>query len=45
MDPAVAALRPEVSVMTVHWRLNRGLQLLAATPGDQYPVRDNPAVS
>ena len=45
MDPAVAELRPEVSVMTVHRRLNRGLQLLAAMLGDLYPGGDDPAVS
>jgi hypothetical protein len=32
-----------VSVMTVHRRLNRGLQLLAATLGDLYPSEEGPA--
>src|SRR5262249_2945149 len=32
----------EVSVMTVHRRLNRGLQLLAATLGDLYPGDEEP---
>jgi RNA polymerase sigma-70 factor (ECF subfamily) len=44
MSQAGAAQALEVSVMTVHRRLNRGLQLLAATPGDLYPGRDDSAV-
>jgi RNA polymerase sigma factor (sigma-70 family) len=35
----------EVSVMTVNRRLNRGLQLLAATLGDLYPGEEDPATS
>ena len=34
-----------VSVMTVSRRLNRGLQLLAATLGDLYPDEEDPAAS
>ena len=34
-----------VSVMTVSRRLNRGLQLLAATLGDLYPGEEDPAAS
>jgi RNA polymerase sigma-70 factor (ECF subfamily) len=37
LSQAEAARVLEVSVMTVHRRLNRGLQLLAATLGDLYP--------
>jgi RNA polymerase sigma-70 factor (ECF subfamily) len=37
MSQAEAARVLEVSVMTVNRRLNRGLQLLAATLGDLYP--------
>jgi hypothetical protein len=32
----------KVSVMTVNRRLNRGLQLLAATLGDLYPADEEP---
>jgi RNA polymerase sigma-70 factor (ECF subfamily) len=32
-----------VSVMTVNRRLNRGLQLRAATLGDLYPSEEDPA--
>jgi RNA polymerase sigma-70 factor (ECF subfamily) len=35
----------EVSVRKVHGRLNRGPQRLAATPGDLYPGRKDPAES
>jgi hypothetical protein len=31
--------------MTVNRRLNRGLQLLAATLGDLYPAEEDPAAS
>jgi RNA polymerase sigma-70 factor (ECF subfamily) len=40
-----AAQLLEVSVMTVSRRLNRGLQLLAATLGDLYPDEEDPAAS
>jgi RNA polymerase sigma-70 factor (ECF subfamily) len=43
MSQAEAAEVLEVSVMTVSRRLNRGLQLLAATLGDLYPGGDDPA--
>jgi RNA polymerase sigma-70 factor (ECF subfamily) len=45
MSQAEAAQVLEVSVMTVNRRLNRGLQLLAATLGDLYPVDDDPAAT
>jgi RNA polymerase sigma-70 factor (ECF subfamily) len=35
----------EVSGMTVNRRLNRALQLLAATLGDLYPGEEDPAAS
>jgi RNA polymerase sigma-70 factor (ECF subfamily) len=43
MSQAEAALVLEVSVMTINRRLNRGLQLLAATLGDLYPGDEEPA--
>ena len=43
MSQSEAAQVLEVSVMTVNRRLNRGLQLLAATLGDLYPGDENPA--
>ena len=43
MSQAEAAQVLEVSIMTVHRRLSRGLQLLAATLGDLYPGEENPA--
>jgi RNA polymerase sigma-70 factor (ECF subfamily) len=43
LSQAEAAQLLEVSVMTVNRRLNRGLQLLAATLGDLYPGEENPA--
>jgi RNA polymerase sigma-70 factor (ECF subfamily) len=45
MSQTEAAQVLEVSVMTVNRRLNRGLQLLAASLGDLYPVGDDPAAS
>jgi RNA polymerase sigma-70 factor (ECF subfamily) len=42
MSQVEAAAVLDVSVMTVNRRLNRGLQLLAATLGDLYPG-DDPA--
>ena len=42
MSQAEAAQVLEVSVMTVNRRLNRGLQLLAATLGDLYPGDEEP---
>jgi RNA polymerase sigma-70 factor (ECF subfamily) len=45
MSQAEAAQVLEVSVMTVNRRLNRGLQLLAATLGDLYPGEEDPAAS
>jgi RNA polymerase sigma-70 factor (ECF subfamily) len=45
MSQAEAAQVLEVSVMTVNRRLNRGLQLLAATLGDLYPGDEDPAAS
>jgi RNA polymerase sigma factor (sigma-70 family) len=45
MSQAEAAQVLEVSVMTVNRRLNRGLQLLAATLGDLYPGGEDPAAS
>ena len=43
MSQSEAAQVLEVSVMTVNRRLNRGLQLLAATLGDLYPGEEDPA--
>src|SRR5205085_618802 len=43
MSQTEAAQVLEVSVMTVNRRLNRGLQLLAATLGDLYPAQEDPA--
>ena len=43
LSQAEAAQVLEVSVMTVNRRLNRGLQLLAATLGDLYPGEEDPA--
>jgi RNA polymerase sigma-70 factor (ECF subfamily) len=43
MSQAEAAQVLEVSVMTVNRRLNRGLQLLAATLGDLYPSDEDSA--
>ena len=40
MSQAEAAQVLEVSIMTVHRRLSRGLQLLAATLGDLYQGED-----
>ena len=45
MSQAEAAQVLEVSVMTVNRRLNRGLQLLAASLGDLYPGGEDPAAS
>jgi RNA polymerase sigma factor (sigma-70 family) len=45
MSQAEAAGVLEVSVMTVNRRLNRGLQLLAASLGDLYPGDEDPAAS
>jgi RNA polymerase sigma-70 factor (ECF subfamily) len=45
MSQAEAAQVLEVSVMTVNRRLNRGLQLLAATLGDLYPGEEDPDAS
>ena len=45
MTQAEAAQVLEVSVMTVNRRLNRGLQLLAATLGDLYPGAEDPAAT
>jgi RNA polymerase sigma factor (sigma-70 family) len=45
MSQSEAAQLLEVSVMTVNRRLNRGLQLLAATLGDLYPGEEDPAAS
>ena len=45
MSQSEAAEVLEVSVMTVNRRLNRGLQLLAATLGDLYPGEEDPAPS
>jgi RNA polymerase sigma-70 factor (ECF subfamily) len=45
MSQTEAAQVLEVSVMTVNRRLNRGLQLLAATLGDLYPGEEGPAAS
>ena len=45
MSQAEAAQVLEVSVMTVNRRLNRGLQLLAASLGDLYPGDEGPAES
>ena len=45
MSQAEAAQVLEVSVMTVNRRLNRGLQLLAATLGDLCPGEEDPAPS
>ena len=42
LSQAEAARVLEVSVMTVNRRLNRGLQLLAATLGDLYPADEEP---
>jgi DNA-directed RNA polymerase specialized sigma24 family protein len=42
MSQAEAAQVLEVSIMTVHRRLSRGLQLLAATLGDLYPGDEEP---
>jgi RNA polymerase sigma factor (sigma-70 family) len=41
MSQSEAAQVLEVSVMTVNRRLNRGLQMLAATLGDLYPGRED----
>jgi DNA-directed RNA polymerase specialized sigma24 family protein len=43
MSPAEAAWVLEVSVRTVHQRLSRGLQLLAATPRDLCSGPEEPA--
>ena len=45
MSQSEAAQVLEVSVMTVNRRLNRGLQLLAATLGDLYPGDEDPDAS
>jgi RNA polymerase sigma-70 factor (ECF subfamily) len=45
LSQAEAAKVLEVSVMTVNRRLNRGLQLLAATLGDLYPGDEEPNAS
>jgi DNA-directed RNA polymerase specialized sigma24 family protein len=45
MSQTEAAQVLEVSVMTVNRRLNRGLQLLAATLGDLYRSEEDPAAS
>jgi RNA polymerase sigma-70 factor (ECF subfamily) len=45
MSQAEAAQVLEVSAMTVNRRLNRGLQLLAATLGDLYPAQEDPDAS
>ena len=45
MSQTEAAQVLEVAVMTVNRRLNRGLQLLAATLGDLYPGDEGPAAS
>jgi RNA polymerase sigma-70 factor (ECF subfamily) len=45
MSQAEAAQMLEVSVMTVNRRLNRGLQMLAATLGDLYPRDEEPDAS
>jgi RNA polymerase sigma-70 factor (ECF subfamily) len=45
MTQAEAAQVLEVSVMTVNRRLNRGLQLLAATLGDLHPGEEDPAAT
>jgi RNA polymerase sigma-70 factor (ECF subfamily) len=45
MSQAEAAQVLEVSVMTVHRRLNRGLQLLTATLGDLYFGEEGSAVT
>jgi RNA polymerase sigma-70 factor (ECF subfamily) len=45
MSQTEAAQVLEVSVATVSRRLNRGLQLLAATLGDLYPGGEDPAAS
>jgi RNA polymerase sigma factor (sigma-70 family) len=45
MSQAEAAQVLEVSVMTVNRRLNRGLQMLAATLGDLYPDEGEPTAS
>jgi RNA polymerase sigma-70 factor (ECF subfamily) len=45
LSQSEAAQVLEVSVMTVSRRLNRGLQLLAATLEDLYPGEENPAAS
>jgi RNA polymerase sigma-70 factor (ECF subfamily) len=45
LTQAEAAQVLEVSVMTVNRRLNRGLQLLAATLGDLYPGDEDTATS
>jgi len=45
LSQSEAARVLEVSVMTVNRRLNRGLQLLAATLGDLYPGEEDPARS
>jgi RNA polymerase sigma-70 factor (ECF subfamily) len=45
MSQAEAAQVLEVSAMTVSRRLNRGLQLLAATLGDLYPGDEEPDAS
>src|SRR5262249_27353507 len=45
MSQAEAAQVLEVSVMTVNRRLNRGLQLLAATLGDLYPDEEDSAAT
>jgi RNA polymerase sigma factor (sigma-70 family) len=45
MSQAETARMLGVSVMTVRRRLNRGLQLLAATLGDMYPGGEDPATS
>ena len=42
MSQAEAAQVLAVSVMTVHRRLSRGLQLLAAALGDLYPGDEEP---
>jgi RNA polymerase sigma-70 factor (ECF subfamily) len=45
ISQAEAAKVLEVSVMTVNRRLNRGLQMLAATLGDLYPGDEEPDAS
>ena len=45
LSQAEAAQVLAVSVMTVNRRLNRGLQLLAATLGDLYPGAEDPAAT